>query len=191
MTAYHIGMTVPPAHSSGVLFATEIDPTCLVGEVRAGSEYLIRDRFQSLGVPCFFPGKIIVRHRFGRRFDQERATVTGYLFMELDRLPDVLAMRARVPGFYRFATSNGRLIMLDEEKMAEMRALTAKETALEAAKRDAARVRAGDTATLLETALVGYTVDVLSIHNGEALLDLAFNGRVKVDVASLVRVTPQ
>lgn len=187
---YHVGMKVPPATPRGLMFDTEIEPTWLIGEVRGGIEYKVRDNFAEFGIRSFFPGRIHVFHRNGRRQDKERATVTGYLFTLLDHLPNVEVMRERVPGFYRFGTNQGRLLTVSPEKIQELNGMTAEEAALEERRRDAARVRVGDTATILEGALKGYTVDVTSIHNGEAIIALAFGGKVKADLSSLARIIP-
>jgi transcription antitermination factor NusG len=187
---YQVGMRLPPAEPRRMLCNTEIEPTWLIVEVRGGIEYKVRDKFAEFGIRSFFPGRIHVFHRNGRRQSKERATVTGYLFMHLDRLPNVDVMRERVPGFYRVCTSQGRFITVAPAKIQELNGMTAEESALEERRRDAVRVRVGDTATILEGALKGYTVDVKSIHNGEAIIALAFGGKVKADLASLARVIP-
>jgi transcription antitermination factor NusG len=187
---YHIGMKVPPAEPRGLMFDTEIEPTWLIGEVRGGIEYKVRDNFAEYGIRSFFPGRVHVFNRNGRRQDKERATVTGYLFMRLDHLPNVDVMRERVPGFYRFGTTQGRLIAVAPQKIQELNGMTAEEAALEERRRELTRVRVGDTATILEGALKGYTVDVTSIHNGEAIIALVFGGTVKANLASLARIIP-
>jgi hypothetical protein len=69
-----------------------------------------------------------------------------------------------------------------------LQGLTVEAERLEAARAEMARVREGDTATILTGPLAGLVVEVGKITGREAWLNIPFGGRIKADVAGLQRI---
>ncbi len=160
--------------------------TWAIANVRAQSMGTIRDKLHAEGVYSFFPGRKVLRHRFGKKWTVERAEVPGYLFTKLTHVPNGDMWRERLPGFYGFVMQRGQIVTVHPSIIRRLHGLSVEAQELEAARKDMFRVREGDMARFITGALAGHLVEVAQIGN---VVTVLLDGRkIKADLGSLERV---
>lgn len=121
--------------------------------------------FRAQGMRAFAPERITRRHMHGRLREYRYPMVPGIVYACFERVPRWHVMRRR--GLVRGVLSMGGVpCVLPWAVVQRLRGLPEALAEQEAAEIEAARVKAGDVARLLTTALAGYMVEVTDAREG-------------------------
>jgi transcription antitermination factor NusG len=186
---YHIGQTLPPAQVQNITAGPEHPPVWHCVTVPRQCEARARAYFRARDVFAFYPSWNKARfNRFtGKRDEIERPHIPGMVYAQFRAAPQWHVLKARriITGILCRA---GQPVAIHRDVIRHLQGLTVEAERLEAARAEMARVREGDTATILTGPLAGLVVEVGKITGREAWLNIPFGGRIKADVAGLQRM---
>ena len=169
---YYIGQVLPRDRPRGI---TSADPTTDTSGTPAPNwfaltvfsqkEATVEAMLKAKGIHSCYPTRQkswIIR---GKRHRRNYPIIGGIVYAKFTRQPqwDVMKARRLITGVYCYGD---RPIVLNGDIIAAVMGLPTDQDNLEAARRELLRVREGDKAVLLDTALEGFKVDVLSVAEG-------------------------
>lgn len=193
---YQIGDLLPAANVRGIQHGPDINPIWHGLKVRSGLEARTRTNLKNRAVTAFFPAKEITRHIRGKAVHIEKPEVYGIIFARFTRQPqwdNLIRREGLVLGVF---CSNGKPIEIGEEVISYMRGMTtehqrliAEQEAMERARLDALRPKAGDTAYWCDGPLkgTGFAVNVESIEGGDVVFEFLSGGRGRTTINMLAR----
>lgn len=168
MNHYHIGQRVRPSGERGIVYGPVLQDAEWYGlKVKGGGEARACRLLKAGGVHAFFPVEERLHRRRGRLIVSRCALVTQIVYAKMLRAPqwDVLRDRRIITGVY---SRDGAPLVIPPVVMRAIGGLPADALAVERAKEEAGRVRAGDMVTLLDGPLAGLCVDVVRTSDGQA-----------------------
>jgi len=184
---YQIGDTLPPASPMGIMTGPEVSPVwhCVITQPQG--EAKSRAYFRARDVYAFYPSETRTRHIRGQKMEIERPYIPGHLYVQFRQQPQWHILKARriIRGIF---CRGNTPVAIHRDVIRHVQGLTVEAERLEAARAEMARIREGDTATIISGPLAGICVEVGQITGGEAWLNLPIGERIKADVTSLERV---
>jgi transcription antitermination factor NusG len=196
VTAYTIGMTVPPAAPAlGITSGAPWPPTWFCLTVAPQRERATREYLRAQGVYAFYPSREKIRHQHGKKRITEHPIVSGYVYAQFRAQPqwdEMKRVRRLITGVFCWG---GVPVEIHPAVIRHLQGLTVEAERLREAKeamakamREAKMPKPGDQARVTEGpfAMPDFFVEVESVNAGRAWVNTVF-GRMEVALETLER----